>query len=394
MKITQVDIYDAKATWRRGWNPVIVRIRTDEGIDGVGEAGMAVGGGHNAYAGAVKDLAEMHLIGANPLNSEKIWETLLRKTWLAQGGGLVVFAAISGIDQALWDIRGKAAGLPVYQMLGGRTRDSMRCYASQIHFGWPSESGKPAVTPEALAESALKAVDEGFDAVKVDPITFDENGQRGTWDVTGRIRNDRLKLIYRRIEAIRKAVGSNVDIILETHAQPGLTAAIQIGRAMEGLDCMYFEESVNALSVDGMAKVGKSVKIPLATGEHVATRWGFRPYLEKQVLEVIQPDLGITGGITEGKKIADMAHAYDVQVQCHCVGSPVAVAAALHLETVIPNFIIHEYVGTTGAAQNRALFSPDIQVEKGQLKVPEGPGLGVVLDEKEIAKYPCVTVSA
>src|ERR1019366_7656617 len=115
----------------------------------------------------------------------------------------------------------------------------------------------------------------------------------------------------------------------------------------------------------------------------------FRPYFEKQILAVVQPDLGIAGGISEGKKIADMAHAYDVSVQCHCVGSPVAVAAALHLETVIPNFIIHEYVGTTGAAENRALVIPDLQVEKGKFTVPAGPGLGVMLNEKEIAKYPC-----
>ena len=393
MKITSVDIYDAQATWCRGWNPVIVRINTDEGIYGLGEAGMAVGGGHNAYAGMLRDLAEMHLIGADPLNSEKIWETLLRKTWLAQGGGLVVFAGISGIDQALWDIKGKAAGLPVYQLLGGKTRDQIRAYASQIHFGWPVNYAKPAVSPQELAEAALRAVDEGFDAVKVDPITYDEKGQRGAWDVSGRIGNDRLNLIVRRVEAIRKAVGTDVDIILETHAQPGVTSAIQIGRAMEGLNCMYFEEPVNALSVDAMAKVAQNVKIPVAAGEHIATRWGFRPYFEKQILAVVQPDLGIAGGISEGKKIADMAHAYDVSVQCHCVGSPVAVAAALHLETVIPNFIIHEYVGTTGAAENRALVIPDLQVEKGKFTVPAGPGLGVMLNEKEIAKYPCVTVS-
>ena len=393
MKITSVQIYDVQVTWRRGWNPVIVRIHTDEGICGVGEAGMAVGGGHNAYAGMVRDLAEMHLVGADPLKSEMIWENLLRKTWLAQGGGLVAFAAVSGIDQALWDIKGKAAQLPVYQMLGGKTRERMRAYASQIHFGWPVNYAKPAVSPEELADAALSAVAEGFDAVKVDPITYDEKGRRGAWDMSGRIGNDRLDLIYRRVEAIRKAVGTNVDIILETHAQPGVTSAIQIGRVMEGLGCMYYEEPVNALSVDDMAKVAQNVRIPVAAGEHIATRWGFRPYFEKQVLEVIQPDLGIAGGISEGKKIADMAHAYDVSVQCHCVGSPVAVAAALHLESVIPNFIIHEYVGTTGAPENRALVTPDLRVERGSFAVPEGPGLGVILDEKEIARYPHVTVS-
>jgi galactonate dehydratase len=393
MKITSVEIYDVKATWRRAWNPVVIRINTDEGIYGLGEAGMAVGGGHATYAAMVKDLAQTHLIGADPLDSEKLWEKLVRRTWLAQANSLVVFAGISAIDQALWDIRGKAANLPVYRLLGGKTRDSLRAYASQIHFGWPANQGGPAVTPEQLAEAAMRAVEEGFDAVKVDPITYDEHGNAGGFDLGGPIRNDRLNLIARRMSAIRDAVGSGVDIILETHAHPGVTAAIQIGRAVEGLNCMYFEESVSAASVDNMAKVAQSVRIPIAAGEHIATRGGFRPYFEKQILDVAQPDIGLAGGISETKKIADMAHAYDVSIQCHCVGSPVIVAASLHVETAIPNFIIHEYVGSTGAAENRALVTPDIRIEKGRLKVPEGPGLGVVLNEKEIAKYPCVKVS-
>ncbi|MFM9971787.1 MAG: mandelate racemase/muconate lactonizing enzyme family protein [Burkholderiales bacterium] len=393
MKITSVDIYHVEATWRRGWNPVILRIRTDEGIDGLGEAGTAVGGGHNAYVGMLKDLAQMHLIGANPLNAEKIWETLLRKTWLAQGNGLVVFAGISAIDQALWDIKGKAAKLPVYQMLGGKSRESLRAYASQIHFGWPADYANPAVHPAQLAEAALKAVADGFDAVKIDPITYDEKGGRGGWDMTGRIGNDRLVLIYNRVKAIRDAVGPNVDIILETHAQPGVTSAIQIGRVMEGLNCMYYEEPVSAQSVDGMAKVAQSVKIPIAAGEHLATRWGFRPYFEKQILNVIQPDICVAGGISECKKIADMAHTYDVSLQGHCCGSPVTLAATLHLETVIPNFIIHEYVGTTSAPGNRALVNEDLVIERGRFKVPDGPGLGITLNEKEIAKYAHVEVA-
>ena len=392
MKITNVEIYDVQATWRRGWNPVLVRINTDQGLYGVGEAGTAVGGGHNAYVGILKDLAEMHLIGSDPMNYEEIWERLLRKTWLAQGAGLVVFSGISAIDQALWDLKGKVAGCPVYHLLGGKTRDSIRAYASQIHFGWPANHAKPAVTPEQLAEAALKAVGEGFDAVKVDPITYDEKGRPGGWDVTGRITASRLELIYQRVEAIRRAVGPDVDIILETHANPGVTSAIQIGRIMDGLDCMYFEEPVNSHSVNAMAKVARSVKIPIAAGEHIATRWGFRPYLEKQVLEVIQPDLCVAGGIGEGKKIADMAHAYDVWVQCHCCGSPVATAAALNLETAIPNFIIHEFVSSSGFPENRALATPDLKVEKGRFRLGEEPGLGVLLNEKEIAKYPCVRV--
>jgi galactonate dehydratase len=393
MKITSVEVFDVQVDWRRGWNPVIIRINTDEGLSGLGEAGVAVGGGHNAYAAIVKDLAEMHLIGADPMNSEKVWETMLRRTWLAQGGGPVIYAGMSAIDHALWDIRGKALGVPVYKLLGGKTNETIRAYASQIHFGWPANHQKPAVSPEELAEAALSAVAQGFDAVKIDPITFDEKGRMNTWDMTERISSSRLKLISRRMEAIRTAVGPDVDIILEAHANPELTPAIQIGQAVEDLGLMYYEEPVNSHNVDIMAKVSRNVKIPLAAGEHLYTRWGYREYFEKQVLEVIQPDLCLAGGIGEGKKICDMAHTYDLSVQCHCCGSPVTLAVALHVETVIPNFVIHEHVSISGFPENRDLVTPDIEVTNGHFVVPEGPGLGIELNERTVAKHLCFTVS-
>jgi galactonate dehydratase len=392
VKITSVEIFDVTLTWRRGWNPVIIRINTDEGVSGLGEAGVAVGGGHNAYAAVVKDLAEMHLIGADPLNSEKLWETMLRRTWLAQGGGPIVNAGISAIDHALWDIKGKVAGLPIYQMLGGKTRETIRAYASQIHFGWPMISGRPAVSPEELAETALVAVAEGFDAIKIDPITYDENGRMNAWDNTQRIGATRLKLITRRMEAIREAVGPDVDIILEAHGTPELTAALQIGQAVEHLNLLYYEEAVNSTNVDTMAKVAQNVKIPLSAGEHIYTRWGFREYFEKQVLQVIQPDPCLAGGITEVKKICDMAHVYDLHVQCHCAGSPVTLAVALHIETAIPNFIIHEFISGTGVDESRELAFPDLQIKNGHFVVPEGPGLGIELNDKAVAKHLRYTV--
>jgi galactonate dehydratase len=392
LKIASVEVFDVPVGTAGRWNPVIVRINTDEGVSGIGEAGVAVGGGHNAYAGIVKDLAEMHLIGADPLDSEKIWETMLRRTWLAQGGGPIIYAGMSAIDQALWDIRGKAWGVPIYKLLGGKTNETIRAYASQIHFGWPDYK-TPAVSPEELAEASLRAVADGFDAVKVDPITFDEQGRLGNWDMTKRIDAPRLRLIVRRMEAVRAAVGPDVDIILEAHATPELTPAIQIGQALEGLGLMYYEEPVNSNSADTMATVSQGVRIPLSAGEHLYTRWGYRDYFEKKILAVIQPDLCVAGGIGEGKKICDMAHTYDVAVQCHCCGSPISVAAALHVETAIPNFIIHEYVATSGLPENRNLVTPDIEVRNGHFVVPEGPGLGIILNDAAVARFLRYTVS-
>ncbi len=390
MRVTDVEIWDCTAKWRRGWNPVIIRVNTDQGISGLGEVGIPIGGGHNAYVAIARDLAEMIVIGKDPLQSEKIWESGIRHTWLGQGGGMIFFAGMSGIDMALWDIKGKVAKLPIYQLLGGKTNEKLRCYASQVHFGWPNP--KPAVKPEEFGEQALNALSEGFDAVKVDPIYTDEAGNRNGWDLTKVMTNDQLKLTYQRVEATRKAVGPSADIIVECHGQQEITNAVKVGRACEDLACMYYEEPINSLNVDEMVKISQSVKIPIAAGEHIFTRWGFRPYFEKQALNVIQPDLGIVGGITEGKKICDMANTYGLSVQIHTCGTPISIAAAVHVETVIPNFLIHENISASQSLENVAMCTPEIRVNKGSFTAPEGPGLGVDLVEKALAGYDKIKV--
>jgi galactonate dehydratase len=390
MKITSVEIFDCTVKWRRGWNPVIIRVNTDEGISGLGEVGLPIGGGHNGYVGVVKDMAEAILIGRDPLQSENIWESCIRQTWLGQGGGMIFFAGISGIDIALWDIKGKVANLPIYQLLGGKTNAKLRSYASQVHFGWPNP--KPAVRPEEFAEQAMNALTEGFDGVKADPIYADENGERNGWDLTKVMTNAQLRLTYQRMEAIRKAAGPNTDIILEVHGHQEITNAIKVGQACEDLNCMYYEEPVPSHNVDEMLKVSQNVKIPIAAGEHIYTRWGFRPYFEKQALNVIQPDLGIVGGITEGKKICDMAHIYGLSVQIHCCGTPIGIAAALHVETAIPNFVIHEHIAVAGMNENIAMCEPEIRAVKGAYTISGRPGLGIELNEKSVAEYNKITI--
>ncbi|MFC2020583.1 mandelate racemase/muconate lactonizing enzyme family protein [Chloroflexota bacterium] len=385
MKITSVEIFDCTATWRSRWNPVIVRVNTDEGISGLGEVGTPVSGGHNSYVNVVKDLSELILIGMDPLQNEKFWESCIRRTSWGKGGGMIFSAGVSGIDIALWDIKGKVANLPVYQLLGGKTNEKLRSYASQVHLGWPSR--KPAVKPLEFAEQAVNAVNEGFDAVKADPIYADENGERNGWDLTKVMTNDQLKLIYQRVEAIRNAVGPSVDIIFEAHALQEVTNAIKVGQACEDLNCMYYEEPVPSLNVDEMVKVSQNVKIPIAAGEHIYTRWGFRQYFEKQALNVIQPDLCVAGGITEVKKICDMAHTYGLSAQIHCCGTPVGISAALHMETAIPNFVIHEHIATAQADENITMCEPEIRAVKGTYFVSDRPGLGIELDERMIAEY-------
>ncbi len=393
MKITRVEIFHFKASWSKTWNPVIVRVHTDEGLSGLGEVGLAIGVGHSAGAGMVKDLAEKFLIGADPRKSEKLWETMLRRSFWMVGGGPAVYGGLSAIDQALWDIRGKALGVPVHVLLGGKTNERLRVYASQLQFRWTDEiDQKPALRPQEYAEEAFKAVAQGYTAVKVDPLQFDESGNWEGWDLRKVVSADRLKLIYDRMRAVRDAVGPNVDILLEVHGYLSTATAIQIGRALQDLNLFFFEEPVTPLNVDSMVKVSQNVQIPIAAGERIYTRWGFREYHEKQALDIIQPDLGLVGGITEGKKICDFANVYDAHVQCHVAGTPIATACALQLEAVIPNFIIHEHIAIALKQDLRNLIQQDLQPRNGYFEIPEGPGLGIDLNEKVMAPHLAVEV--
>jgi len=394
MKITSIEIFRIKADWTSAVNrlsPVIIRINTDEGISGLGEVGLAFGVGADGGVGYIKNIAEGFLLGADPMKIEGIWETLFRKTFWALGGGPVIYGGISAVDIACWDIKGKALKEPIYQLLGGKTNEKLRTYASQLQFGWDNENPAPAKTPEEYAEEARKALAQGYDAVKVNPLMFDEKGERA-YNTLKILPYQRVQLIYNRIKAIREAVGPNVDIILETHALLTETTAIQIGRALEEFDLMYYEESTPPLNPKVMKKVSENVRIPLATGERLYTRWGFRPFLEDQILAVIQPDLCLAGGISETKKIADYANIYDVQVQAHVCGGPVSTAAALHLEAVIPNFIIHEQVVAATHPGMAALIEQDLQPKNSYFDIPDTPGLGITLNDKVVNKYEKVVV--
>ncbi|OGO39739.1 MAG: MR-MLE family protein [Chloroflexi bacterium RBG_16_57_8] len=386
-----MDISTELAPNWRTWHPVIIRVSTDEGISGLGEVGLAYGTGHSGGAGYVKNLAEDFLIGADPMKIEKIWDTMFKNTFWARGGGPVVFGGMSAIDIACCDIKGKALGQPIYQLLGGKTNDSLRTYASQLQFGWDKDRFFRLAKPEEYAEAARIAVADGYDAVKIDPATLDENG-RSSHDVNKILSSKAVRTIYDRIEAVREAVGEDVDILIELHSAPSATSAIQIGHALEEFNCMFFEEGTHYLNAALQEKVSQSVSIPMAAGERLYTRWGYRQYFERQSLDMIQPDLCLVGGITEGKKVCDYAHIYDITVQMHVCGSPISTAAALQLEAVIPNFQIHEHHVNNIKKANRELCVQDYQPEQGRYAIPDLPGLGLELDEQVMSRWERVVV--
>ncbi|WP_420599058.1 mandelate racemase/muconate lactonizing enzyme family protein [Neptuniibacter sp.] len=390
MKINRVEIFDIHCPERPVWNPVFVRVHTDEGISGVGEAGLAYDLGHSAAANMIKEFAEEMLLGRDPFQTEDLWNLMLRGSFWGLGGGPIIYSAMSAIDTALWDIKGKALGLPVYQLLGGKVNDKLRTYASQLQFDW-DEDFAALVQPEDYARAAEKAVAEGYDAVKVDPIMYDDKGETH-FDRTKLITPKEMRLYRSRLMAIREAVGEDVDIIFECHSLPGVSTAIQLGELVEEARCMYFEEPVNYLNSELHKRVADKVNVPIAGGERLYNRWGVRPYLEDQSLDVLQPDIGLCGGFTETKKVCDYADVYDVRIQAHVCGGPVATAASLHLETAIPNFLIHEHHTYAIKKWNRELCIQDPQPVDGFFQAPDVPGIGIELNDEVVKRSPHMEV--
>ncbi|WP_119328287.1 mandelate racemase/muconate lactonizing enzyme family protein [Cysteiniphilum halobium] len=391
MKITQIEIFDIHCPKRPAWSPVFIRMHTDEGLTGVGEAGLAYDLGHSAAAHMIKEFAKEMLLGVDPFATEHLWNRMLRESFWGLGGGPVVYSAMSAIDTALWDIKGKALGVPVYQLLGGKTNKKLRTYASQLQFDWDYYERKTLFKPEDYAKATEKAIAEGYDAIKVDPMMFDHKGDT-IYDCTLPFRRDHLNLIRARMQAIRDVLGDNGDIIFECHSLPGLTSALQLGEIAEEFNCLYFEEPVNYLNSKLHEPLKQKLNVPIAAGERLYLRHGVREYLEKQTVDVLQPDIGLCGGLTEAKKICDYADMYDVKIQAHVCGGPVATAASLHLETAIPNFIIHEHHTYALKDFNRELCIQDPQPINGFFEVSETPGLGIELNDDIVIKSPRVIV--
>lgn len=393
MKITSIDILALHPRNDPMPRPVICRINTDEEIYGYGEAAIHYGKGSPASFGMIKDLAPL-IIGMDPLDNEVIWDKLYKTTFWGQNGGPVIFAGISALDIALWDIKGKYFNVPVYKLLGGKKRDKLRTYASQLQFGWGPEMTPttPQCTTEEYASVAQKAVSEGYNCLKIDFFTYTKDGKLYTAEDTTRLLPPwHLAVLEERIAAVRNAIGPQVDIIIENHSNTDAQSAIQIGQMAGRYNIFYFEEP-NTPTPKLTKYINEKINIPIASGERIYTRWQYAPYFENNSLQVIQPDLGNCGGITEVKKICDMAYTYDVSVQAHVCASPISVAATLQLEAAIPNFVIHEHHIANIDPTNIELCIHDYQPVNSYFSIPELPGIGNDLSEYAISRADIVTV--
>lgn len=377
MKITKIELLTVKGL--DIINFTFCRVWTDEGIYGDAEVAGIHGSGHAAFA-MLQDFAK-YLLGKDPMQTELLWEDMFKSNFFGQNGGPVVFNAMSAYDIACWDIKGKYFGVPVSTLLGGRSRDQIRCYASQLQDGWwpLNEKGysvsRTAVSLDELRSCAAQAVKEGYNCVKLDCLNYDEQGQRPSRSRREQfLEPDYLELFRARIAAVRETVGPGCQIIVENHSRLDSAGAVQIADIAKDYDILYFEEP-NTPSAYTAEALKREISIPLAAGERIYTRWQYIPYFENRSLRVIQPDISNCGGYTETKKVCDMAHAYDVGVQIHTCGSPLSTHIALQLEAVIPNFVIHEHHSILRNIP-RPFTKYNWQPENGHLPVSTEPGIG------------------
>lgn len=376
MKITagELLLLPGKSAFRHGaFQPLVLALYTDEGLTGYGELSMAIGRSRQEAIGAVRDLAEL-ILGEDFRNSASLWNRMARENLWAPSGGCPLYAAVSAIDMALWDLKGKWLEVPVYQLLGGKYRESIPCYASQLQFGWSREES--CVGPDELAHQAAQAVQEGYRWLKLDPMGYSEQGVWKGWSLSGILEPRVLRTVKDRMTAVRQAAGAETGLIVENHCLTTAPSALELISALEELDISLYEEVTAPDRPDALETVRTHTRAHLSGGEKLTARSGFLPYITRRLLDVIQPDLGICGGISEVMPICAMAQVYDIQTSLHTCHGPVSIAASLQVEAAIPNLFLHEVHKTAVLEENLALGRVPIRPVNGAYAVPEGPGLG------------------
>jgi galactonate dehydratase len=357
MQIRSIELFKVPPRW------LFVKITTTDGIEGWGEP--VVEGRADTVRAAVEELSE-YLIGQNSNNIEDLWQVLYRGGFYR--GGPILMSAISGIEQALWDIKGKRYGLPVYELLGGAVRDKMRVYA------WIGGD-----RPDEVAEAAKAQIAAGYTAIKMNATSDME------WIDSYR----KVQEVADRLAALRDAVGLSLDVGIDFHGRVHKAMAKVLVQALEPYRPLFYEEPVLPENNEALLEIARHTTVPIATGERMFTRWAFKSVLATGGVDIVQPDLSHTGGIWEGRKIAAMAEAYDVAVAPHCPLGPITLAASLQLDFCTPNAFIQEQ--SLGIHYNQGsdildyLADPSIfDYQNGYVPLLKGPGLGITINEEKV----------
>lgn len=369
---------------------VFLKLTTDNGVEGFGEA-YSVPFHPRVVAQMIEDVCDRHVIGSDPFKIERLWR-IIYSSGYSQRSGLAIMGVLSAIETACWDIVGKELNKPVYELLGGQIHEKLRSYTylypavdevTDAHGNHPGEPDKADVytDPDLAAQRAVEYVNLGFTAVKFDPV-----GPYSAFDPR-QLSLQSLDRAERFTRQIREAVGTRADLLFGSHGQMTPSSAIRLARRLEPYDPLWFEEPVPAENIDAMAQVARSTRIPIATGERLASKYEFVQILGKQAASILQPALGRSGGILEGKKIAALAEAHYAQIAPHLYCGPIEGAASIQLDTCSPNFLIQEGIQTWGGFHAEILKKP-IQWQDGYIIPPTEPGIGVELDEEVAARHP------
>lgn len=354
MKITNLECFLVPPRW------CFLKIETDEGISGWGEP--VIEGSASTVKAAVEELSA-YLIGSNPLKIQDTWNKLYRARFYR--GGPILMSAIAGIDQALWDIKGKFYHAPVYELLGGPVRENIRVYS------WIGGD-----RPAYVGEAAKNAADKGFSAIKMN----------ATEELQYIDSYKKVDETIERVAAIRETAGRDMGIGIDFHGRVHKPMAKILMKELEPYRPMFIEEPVLPENNEALHEIAKYAQIPIATGERMYSRWDFKKVLQEGIVDIIQPDLSHAGGITEVSKIAAMAEAYDVALAPHCPLGPIALASCLQVDAISHNAVIQEqsmgiHYNQGNDVQDYLIDKHVFQFEQGYANLPKGPGLGVEIDE-------------
>jgi len=380
VKITDLKTYVVDPHGPGGRNWIFVKLVTDSGIEGIGEAFDIPFSPHGVVK-LIETIGDRFIINSDPFKIESMWRTIYASGY-DQHPDVTKMGIISAFEIACWDIIGKAVGQPVYNLLGGLYHNRLRTYT----YMYPAadknaRDGYVQNDPQAAGERAAYYLKMGFTAIKFDPVG------PGTARAPLQLTVGNLARTEAVIRGVREAVGDRCDIIIGTHGQMTTSSAIRLAKRLEKFDPLWFEEPVPPENRDEMARVADHTSIPVAAGERLSTKYEFRELLDRHAASVLQLSLGRVGGILEAKKIAGMAEAYYAQIAPHLYAGPVEAMANVHIAACSPNFLILEGLETWGGFYNEILKEP-IQWERGYIIPPTKPGLGIELDEEVMKKYP------
>jgi galactonate dehydratase len=364
-------------------HPIVLELETDDGITGIGEAAVSFGLGGPATAEMIREICERFLMGRDPSGIEEIWAELYDKSFWARGGGAIIFGAMSAVDIALWDLKGKRLGIPVYEFFGGCVRHEVSVYAN----GWNYEF----LDASSWSNAAERPLKDGYTAIKCYPLAIPAKGKSTLQHPSLKSVDEELfDLGVARMKSLREVVGPSVRIMVDLCGAIGLSDAIRFARAIEPLRIDWMEEAGDPADIASFSQLKERTSIPLAAGERFFSLAGFRDIIESRAIAILQPDVGTCGGLGECLRIAAVGEAYGMKFAPHNCGGGILNAATLHVSACARNFLTLEvfpYFHALAGNVEITLSNPDSRIARGKLAISDAPGLGVEINRTDVAPF-------